>query len=674
MCCWVRLLVCGAVMMVAATVLPAQGFPMPSPRGTPVRAALGKSADKFFAKWREAWLASESERLRRAATRGAPSPSADGRRVSYLHCHARGLGGIAEASYSTAVGDAPIRSDFTPFSVCPSWWHGGQPLDLPNESRTTDAGLTPARRAAIRMLRTPLIAQAAAASRAHPDDDFLVGQHVRLLLDQEWPDSALAVVEACRASAWWCAALRGYTEWHRGDRARAESSFDDARAVMPPLLRCVWDDVLELLPADSLPTGSARSCRVRMELSARYWWLADPLFTEPGNERRFEHDVRQTQVALRSSFATDGRTRWENKYGGDAMTRMVMRYGWPTGVAWGGPEEDSNHSAWLTRLGGSVQPPYTTFEYTRGRIHTAPEWWALQSPFLATDSAWQLNAPANLAADAWWPVEHFARSRALLQLHEGQQVVFRRHHDVLVASAHAIDSATRALFADTDVATLVLSPVPDSLAVVDTRALPASHPLVMRARVPASPTLVAVELRGRTNTVDARTRRGMIPPLPLDSMGQWERALSDPVLLRPVESAEALARGDSIVDLMLGSTRLRRGVDTRVTLYWESYGYAPNDSVDVSIRVTPLDKTGFGRRLLENLSMIDRSRAELTIAWREPSPARARFTIDGPVPTVGRAVTLDFTPLHPGSYALVVRMQRQGEPPAESRRDFRIEP
>jgi hypothetical protein len=153
-----------------------------------------------------------------------------------------------------------------------------------------------------------------------------------------------------------------------------------------------------------------------------------------------------------------------------------------------------------------------------------------------------------------------------------------------------------------------------------------------------------------------------------------ERALSDLALLRAVESATAVARGDSIVDLMLGSTRLRRGIETRVGLYWESYGYAPNDPVDVSIRVIPLGKPGLARRLLENLSLTERRRPELSIAWREPGPPQARLTLDGPIPTVGRAVALDLTPLIPGSYALVVQMRRTGEEPTESRRNFWIEP
>lgn len=655
------------------SILVAQGSR--TPHADSIRAEFRKSATKFFERWGEAWLASEADRLRRASRDRQGGRTSASQRLPYLHCHADGIGGAVERSRPLAAGYSPVRSDFTPFSVCPTWLLG-RGLDLPDESRTTDAGLSDARRATIRRYRATVIEQVANGSRSLPGDDFLVGQHVRLLLDQQLPDSALSVANRCGASGWWCAALRGYVHHASGSHPLAESAFASARASMPPLVRCVWDDVSALLPEVVSSASAGSSCAARLDLSARYWWLADPLYSEPGNERLLEHDARQTLLALRSAFPTDGRTRWDPRFGGDAVARMIVRYGWPTGIAWGGRTEDENHSVWLTRQEAPEQPPYTTYEYTRGRVHTAAAWWAVQAPFSAHDSAWQLTDPSEWAKSAqqWWPGEHFGRARTLSPIEEGQLAVFRRQSDVFVAMAHHIDSATRSRLAREDTAILLASPAPGQFIQLETRPLPVVGPLVMRGRMSAQPAILAVEVRGSATAIDARVRRGLVPPLPLDSMRSGEHAVSAPVFLRPVAVDVALARGDSIVDLMHGSTRLRHGADARVGLYWESYGFLPTDSVNVSIRIEGKDKRRLAQRIREALPFVDRKRSELTIAWREPNPTLAHRTLEGRVAVIGRAVLLDLTPLATGSYELVVRMQRPGDQAAESRREFRIDP
>src|SRR5438552_461639 len=80
-------------------------------------------------------------------------------------------------------------------------------------------------------------------------------------------------------------ALVGYTAHAAEDYLAAEAAYDRALLAMSPEQRCRWTDVTLLLPA-APAAYRALDCVARDSVERRFWWLADPLYLTPGNERR----------------------------------------------------------------------------------------------------------------------------------------------------------------------------------------------------------------------------------------------------------------------------------------------------------------------------------------------------------------------------------------------------
>jgi hypothetical protein len=121
---------------------------------------------------------------------------------------------------------------------------------------------------------------------------------------------------------------------------------------------------------------------------------------------------------------------------------------------------------------------------------------------------------------------------------------------------------------------------------------------------------------------------------------------------------------------MLGSTRI---VDLqRVGVYWETYGIAANDSVDVAVKIDRLGTPSMLRRLGNALHVADRVDGSATVSWKEPQPAAATTTIPGPVPIQGRNVTIDLSRLVPDKYSVTVIVSRGGGQIASASREFEI--
>ena len=89
---------------------------------------------------------------------------------------------------------------------------------------------------------------------------------------------------------------------------------------------------------------------------------------------------------------------------------------------------------------------------------------------------------------------------------------------------------------------------------------------------------------------------------------------------------------------MYGSTAFR---SSRVGIYWETYGVAVGDTVDVAVSIDkPGNAPGLLRRLLGRVGMGDVSGGGVSVRWREPAEGRRVTTIAGPVPIQGRSITL----------------------------------
>ncbi len=211
----------------------------------------------------------------------------------------------------------------------------------------------------------------------------------------------------------------------RGDLLGASAAYAAAASGLPPSLRCEWTDVQHLLAADAGAHFASLPCATRDSLSKVYWWLADPLFSEPINEREVEHYVRKTTVLLRSAIEMDEQYSWHPQTDGGVTSELLVRYGVPTVSVY--PDGVQNgHNNYLARLGSRPSPPYSTVEYSSGRLAFGARFDAVMAPFDATSDAWELRPPAGTRdssagpGELWWPREHSMAGAAADTVAEGQ--------------------------------------------------------------------------------------------------------------------------------------------------------------------------------------------------------------------------------------------------------------
>jgi hypothetical protein len=156
----------------------------------------------------------------------------------------------------------------------------------------------------------------------NPHDNWIIAQEVNYLVEAGYDSSAILTAHDCRATPWWCQALRGFA-FHAAQRYDdAENAFDSALANMPEPERCSWTDIALLLSDQERDAYTKLPCQQRTEFERRFWLLADPSYIVPGNDRRTEHFSR---VLLTKIFATS-----RNTYGmpwDDDMRELIIRYG-----------------------------------------------------------------------------------------------------------------------------------------------------------------------------------------------------------------------------------------------------------------------------------------------------------------------------------------------------------
>jgi hypothetical protein len=150
-------------------------------------------------------------------------------------------------------------------------------------------------------------------------------------------------------------------------------------------------------------------------------------------------------------------------------------------------------------------------------------------------------------------------------------------------------------------------------------------------------------------------------------LGEGEVALSDPLFFRPGDAADPPQNAAEAVAKMFGSLAFS---EKRIGLFWETYGVAPGDTIDVAIHVINIDKPGFLRRIGSTLGIAGAEGAELTIRWREPRPSKAETVMYvGDVPVQSRGLVLDVNHLRPGRYTVELTIAKVGGSPVTTRRD-----
>lgn len=638
-------------------------------------AVIGTRVQAFQTQWDAAWRTSEGERhptysarTRSVGNRPGWIGSGEGSRYYAYHCdgHAREIG----RGYL-------FHSRVTKFGVCPGWLRDELTGPVGDERLALDFGLVPRLRAEIKHARDTLIRFLDSLAAAHPASDLLAGQRVRFLVDQWDYARALDAARACGGTPAWCARLVGYASAAAGQLTAADAAFRSALALDTSESRCIWNDHRAILDSIARPAYAALTCAQRDSANAWLWILAAPLWTEPTNARFVEQSVRQVLITLRAAFGRDERYSWDDRLGNDARREMVLRYGWPTYVFWPGDEVEKGHSGHLRDWWQSPpNPPYTTYEYAPGRQRLIPLGRAVLDPFSATSADFDLVPPPggdgpSIRQPLWWPNEHYAPPAPLRQFEPGQVAIFRRDTAALLATALRADNATLALpddaFAEIHLLAVATPPLVQRVAAASVRA---GSTVALRGTIAAAPQLIGLEVPASAPAIPtARTRFGISAPPPLTALAPGTIAVSDPAILAVSADVTELPNSpDDALRTLAPSTSLPHGA--RIGVYWETYGVAPTDSLELAVWITRA-RDGFFRRLAGTLRIVEDRNTPVAVSWSEAHAGRQAAIIpSATAPILGRSLLLDLAGLSPGNYTLEVAVQRPGNEAVRGRREL----
>jgi hypothetical protein len=485
------------------------------------------------------------------------------------------------------------------------YWSDGAGADLPREPP------------AIATERERLLAVLDTVAAALPGDGWVAGQRVRYLLESGRARAATDAAHACHAASWWCAALEGLAEHVAGEYERAERSFDAALREMPDVERCRWTDLSDLLEGPLRRRYRRLTCRERRGFDAQVWWLAQPLWSSRGNDRRTEHFARVTMARL-LEHARSPYGLWD-----DDVRELIVRYGWP--AAWDRDDRDGTHDP--VYIGHEPEPSF----------HFLPDAGAFDGTAQA-DERGSLDSPE--ARERYAPP--YAARFALL---EPAFAVFRRGDSTLVVASWNVSGDTAFRHPD---AALVLERDPRTPPAVARRAT-AGLEGTLAAQAPWAPSVLSLELRDPARRVAARVRDA-VPDAGAGAVSGI--VLFEPGNSLPEDLPAALAR--------VHPGRVRRG--GRIGLFWEVYGLAPGEDASTAVSVTP-DHTSWLRRLAAAVGLAARQ-GGVRVAWREAAgPQRGR---------TARALVLDLKGLAPGRYRIAVAASVPGRPTATATRTLEV--
>lgn len=478
--------------------------------------------------------------------------------------------------------------------------------------RYSPDGSMPREPGGIRAARDRLLERLEASARRLPADDWITGQRVRYLLEQDRSEAALAVAGACRATRWWCESLEGLTRHQSGDYQAADSVFALALGDMPEEERCRWIDLSLFLPERSY---RSLSCEERASANDWIWWLARPLFALPGNDLRTEHYSRQVMVRLLKD------TDWVYGLPWDwDMAELVLRYGAPT--AWSRPWKD----VWSPST-----PPIVGHE-------RSPAFWFFSSPSPVADktqdvhTSWDLSPmrpPARYGpsyADAFGAIPHVQLAR------------FRRASRTLTVGVFSVLGDT--VFGGRIPAVTLGAGLDPGTPVAIGSATESGNGVAM-VETDWNPRVLSLEAHSAEASRVARIRVMVGDETPADT----GLAVSDLLLFLPAPDGTPPDSLEDALDRALATSSLPQA---RIGLFWETYGSpVPEAGPEVEIGIMKFSSKG-------PLSALGR--------WECLPPGKKQVALRGnhPGQPVGdflaQTVVLDLGTIKPGRYAIGLRV------------------
>ncbi len=452
------------------------------------------------------------------------------------------------------------------------------------------------------------------AAMDEPAEPYPIAQAVYAHTRLRRTATAVDLAMECSSVEWWCDLLRGLAHHRQGMPERAEEYFRRGLPGADQELACRLAGVGELLRGRDRSAYDALDCASRTEFESRFWWLADPMFSMPGNDRWTEHISRRFELVLHEPvlWVTRGRHPVAHEV-------SVVRRG--------------QNDSW-SRKPGQPQERWAGKRAARYRFTPA-------SALVDGLRTLSYELDAGLDDEGYTPATY----GPVLEL-PAQFARFRQGDSLLVAAATDLAGIplgpSRTVF--------VASDAPESFPVVLGPVSGQARP-VFAATLAPEPVVISVEAMDDDRGA-GRTRRGL---LPLSASGL---VLSD-VLLVGTGNAELPESRDEALALMFGKTALPT-VD-EVSIYWEVYGVDEGRPMQIAISLT-----GGGRGLLTRILrgvgiMAETGAAE--VSWTEPASGSVH----------PMALSLDLSGLDAGDYELRIDLSAGDGSTATTIRTFRLE-
>lgn len=432
------------------------------------------------------------------------------------------------------------------------------------------------------------------AERA-PTDTVVLAELVRFSADAGVVQRSRHAVERCsRIGLLFCQRLDAVLSDARGERSIADSLF----AIAARAQACDKDIALLVMWR---PDTDMR-CGHRDVSDSVFWWLADPLWSTPRNERRVEHERRRAESLLRAVVGRDEVMDYTSENQASAHA-VMMRYGVPSSYRYYPRTDNPKSDPWFYGPTTDRLRPNGALNYSMDRIAVVPTEAVLRAPTRSTVDDWTPSEPKPLRFMNPWPYEHMRTPLRLKTTRHVQTVRFRRD------SAQLIAVAARPEFVGGARSAAIWMPSPS----MEVRVPLEGHQAAL-LRTPRRGGVLSIE--SVTDSYSAQRARTGVPALE-DSGATL--SVSDVALTLGGAPHTGLAE-------TLPLSRLRPSTDIRrpdgvAGLFWEVYGAAPSDTLTVSMDIRAVDRGG-ALTWLQNFVSVGAARVRgQSIEWTVPPPS-----------------------------------------------------
>jgi hypothetical protein len=486
-------------------------------------------------------------------------------------------------------------------------------------------------------------------------------------------DRVVEIADGCQGTPWWCLALQGYAKHHAFSGSGGEEMASALRSASPGAsawdriripeagdrgVNCEWTDITPLLSdtlllADYAGTGM---CGDRTAFEERFWWLADPMWSVPGNVRLDEHLARNIQARLRDEILRVAPDRfWQDPDGDpndprsrvtyhtrDAHNELLRTGAWNSWRSipfshsrYGRRLSYSANGSLIGDTAGVWRDHYQVREryripYTNGGYSFTPDLARFRDPMSSTSADWAVTWNQGhermIIPAEWHNLNH-------------QTAVLRRADSLLIVAAARLPPLAESANASPAVALALGRPVDLHLEVepasVDDMGVARAASMVRDGEWVAS-----IEVRG--DDWSGRARHGAPAPVLTDGFG-----LSTPVL---TEEPRESPVGSPLRDVLLPSSDLASRA--RVGVYFEVYGVASDELLNMRISLESPEANG---------SLLSRIGRALRLVSGPSSTVRLELMqpADLMLPGVSsHHLVIDAGSRSPGVYELVVEVER----------------